>query len=135
MKTHILFINTNKEELIFFVEALKEVPHDDGFKCTYATSSSQAFEMLKYLTPHYIFTSHQPPEIDCMQLLAAVKKEARSDYPKTYLYANSIDDQVNKMAKVLGADGCIERPGQQEQLVHKLKAILAAEPAYFRENV
>jgi len=51
MKQHILFINEDKNELIFFPDALKIVPYHEGFKCTYASSPGQALEMLKFLVP------------------------------------------------------------------------------------
>ena len=51
MKTHILMIAEDKNELTIFMAALRKVRHGDGFKCTYASDTAQAIEMLKYLVP------------------------------------------------------------------------------------
>jgi hypothetical protein len=34
MKTHILLIDDDTDELVIFMDALRNVPHEDGFKCT-----------------------------------------------------------------------------------------------------
>lgn len=136
MKKHILLIDNDKEELNYFLEALKKVPDEDGFKCTYANSLTQALEMLKYLVPHFIFINDNKFETDGLQLLAFVKNERRLLNTKFFLYSASISEETNKMAILLGASGCIEKPVSVERLTHELRAVLAHEPihtyAYFR---
>ena len=88
MKKHILLIADNKNELTIFMDALRKVPHDDGFKCTYAASASQAIEMLKYLVPDYIFADFNTPGADSFNLLNYIKVQERFKKTKLCLFSN-----------------------------------------------
>jgi DNA-binding response OmpR family regulator len=132
MKTHIMLVDDDKDELIFFLDALKEVPSEDGFKCTYANSAKQAAEMLKYLVPDFIFADFKMPGTNGLQLLLAIKNQLGSGKPKVYLYSIFESEKIKKAALNLGASGVIKKMYSIKALSKELIAVLKSPvtPAY-----
>jgi DNA-binding response OmpR family regulator len=130
MKKHIMLIDDDKDELVIFMDALNPIMGD--FKCTYADNAEQAYEMLKYLEPDVIFVDYNLPPLNGLQLLAVIRGKRKFRKSKVYLYSTTISDEVNKMARTLGAAGCIEKTNKISTLTHELKAILNPEllPSY-----
>jgi CheY-like chemotaxis protein len=125
MKKHILFIDDDTEELRIFLEAINDIPGE--FKCTYAAAPLQAIEMLKYLTPNFIFVDLNMPQMNGLQFLSIIRTEDNLRHVKTYLYSSRINDEVCKMAAILGATGCIEKSDTLELLTTELqRALLVA---------
>jgi CheY-like chemotaxis protein len=127
MKPHLLLIDDNKNELNTFIDALILVPHDDGFKCTYAHSVKQACEMLKLLIPDFIFVNHNMPGMNGLEFIAFVTTHPPLRNARLCLYATNIDEQTTKLAKDLGA-ACIKKPGTKNELVESLSELLAGYP-------
>lgn len=98
MKKHILLIDEDKNELTIFMDALRKVPHDDGFKCTYAGSAAQAMEMLKYLVPDYIFTDFNGHDANSTDLLSFIKGQERLEKTKLCIYSSDINGNTHKAA-------------------------------------
>ena len=132
MKTHIMLVDDDKDELIFFLDALKEVSSEDGFKCTYASSAKQAAEMLKYLVPDFIFVDFEMPETNGLQFLSAIKNQLRSDKTKVYLYSIFNNEKIRHTALHLGASGIMKKLFTIKALSNELKAVLTSPvmPAY-----
>src|SRR5215212_5313895 len=124
MKTHILLIDDDKDELTFFLDALKSVPCEDGFKCTYANNARQAREMLKYLVPDYIFVDYKMSEMNGLQFLLAIKNQLGLEKPKVYLYSIFCNEKIKKAAMNLGATGAIQKLYTIKALSEELKAVL-----------
>jgi CheY-like chemotaxis protein len=122
MKKHILFIDDDTEELRIFLDAMNKVPVD--FKCTYANTSHQAIDMLKHVVPDYIFIDYRMPKINGLQFLAIVRGEDKLKKVRMFLYTSRVSEEVSKMAKVLGANGCIEKTDTISLLAVELKSIL-----------
>jgi CheY-like chemotaxis protein len=129
MKEHILFINENKEDLDVFLEALKRLPHEDGYKCTYAATAAQAMGMLKYLVPDYIFFDLHMQDMNGLQFLSLVRKEPKLQKAASYLYAESISADVYEILMTRGAAGWIEKTNSVNRLTTKLK-IFIGDPYY-----
>lgn len=125
MKKHILFIDDDTDELEIFLEAMNKIP--GKFKCTYAASPMQAIEMLKYLTPDFIFVDFDLPKMNGLQFLAILKDEDRHRHTQSYLYSNRINDDLSKMAILFGAVGCIEKTNTVGLLEIELRTALLAE--------
>ena len=120
MKTHLLFIGGSKNELSEFLDALGRVPEEDGFKCTYAITVSQALEMLKYLVPDHILLNDLNSEDDCLQFMSVVTMRPKLDAVRIHLYGG---DEI--IANRLGIPGCIRKCESLEGLVTQLTSILA----------
>jgi CheY-like chemotaxis protein len=131
MKQHLLLIDDNKNELNTFIDALILVPHDDGFKCTYAHSVKQACEMLKLLIPDFIFVNHNMPAMNGLEFIAFLTSHPPLRNTKLCLYATNIVEQTRKLAKDLGAT-YIKKRGTKNELAESLSELLASypEPGY-----
>jgi len=130
MKKRVLLIDEDKDQLISFLEILK---HCQGpFKCTQATSGKQAMELLQHTVPDIIFINYELSEINALQVVSAIRFQSRLKETKVYLYSDTITDDNSKMARMLGATGCIEMSTEQSDLIHKFKAIFSPEllPSY-----
>jgi two-component system chemotaxis response regulator CheY len=121
MRKHLLLIDHDKNELTAFMAAIKEIQGD--FKCTYAESSAQALEMLKYLQPDFIFVDYDLPDVNGLQVLAFIRNEPSLKQAKVFIYTENISEEVGKMARTLGASGCIEKHATVNWLTHMFKAI------------
>ena len=129
MKKHVLLIDENKEELKSLAAIVNAI--NESFKCTQASSANEAVEMLRSTTPDFIFARNDLPGINGLQLLSAIKFEPRMKAVKVFIYGEIIGEETIKMARVLGAAGCIEK-GSLTDLTHQFKAIFAEElmPSY-----
>ena len=130
MKKGVLLVDEDENELSCFLEILKNVK--GSFKCHYAGSGKHAIEMLQHTAPDFIFIDYDLSEIDALQVLSAIRFQPKLRATNVYLYTDTISDDDSKMAKMLGATGCIEMTGQQSDLIHKFKAIFSPEllPSY-----
>jgi len=123
MKQHLLLIDDDKDELTIFMDALREVPHEDGFKCTYASSTRQAIEMLKFLVPDFIFVDFNIPKMNGLEFIAFITGQPQLKKTKLCLYSMNINEEIDKQAKSLGAC-CIKKSGTIEALAKNLSAVL-----------
>jgi len=124
-----MLIDDDREELTIFLEALKKVDVEDGFKCTYASSALQALEILKYLVPDYIFVDIYMPRMNGFELLSAIRNERRLGSVKKIIYSSAIDAACHQKAQQLDVIDCIEKTNAIEKLSHQLETILSPVPA------
>jgi CheY-like chemotaxis protein len=123
MKQHILLIDDDKDEIIFFLDALRKVPHDDGFKCTYAGKPGKALEMLKLLIPDFIFVDLNMPEMNGLEFIALIKGQSQLKNTKICLYSRAINESISRLAAHLGAD-CVKKPSSINELAEDLSRLL-----------
>jgi len=122
MKKHILYIDEDTNGLRIFLNAVSKLP--GTFKCTYANGSHQAIEMLKRIAPDYIFVDYNLRQLNGLQFLSLVNGHPRLGTSEKYLYSSNVSDELSKMAKVLGASGCIEKTPVVNMLAVELKSVL-----------
>ena len=125
MKKHILLVDNDKHELDYFLDALKEVPEEDGFKCTYVNSAIEAAELLKTLVPHFIFIdkAFHPGEI--MNILQSIKEEMRLCEVKIFLYTTT-HEEPEKLFSSYGVKGCVKKARSSDKLSKRLTTCLSA---------
>ncbi|SRR5258706_12090935 len=126
MKIHLMLVDDDKDELTFFLDALKNVPCEDGFKCTYAGSAKQAGEILKYLVPDFVFVDYKMPETNGLQFLLTIKNQLGLEKPKVYLYSILTNEKFKKAALGLGATGAIKKMYTIKALSDELKTVLTS---------
>src|SRR5262245_16732676 len=124
MKKHILLIDDDKDELTIFLDALREVPDGDGFKCTFANSSLNAVEMLKFLVPDFIFIDLNIPRMNGLEFINFVRKQPHLAKTHFCLYSIHINEETERIAGSLGAT-CIQKTGTIDELVKELKALFS----------
>jgi DNA-binding NtrC family response regulator len=122
MKKRILLIDDDKDELEIFTEALAAI--DSDYECSYADNTNKAYDMIRRAKTDLIFVDYNMGPMNGLQFLSVVTSDDKFKAAKVYLYSTHISDEVNKMAKVLGAAGSIEKPFELQVLTHQLKAIL-----------
>lgn len=127
MKTHILLIDDDIEEMKIFVEALKGV---GAFKCTYAANGVYALKMLLYLRPEAIFTKYDMPVMNGLQVAEDVKKIESLENIPFFLYAKRIDMATMKKASRLEITGCLETSSAIDGLPGMLKKIFPLSPVH-----
>lgn len=123
MKQHILIIDDDKDELTIFLDALKKMPWEDGFKCTYASNTNQALEMLRYLLPDFIFVDLNMPQSNGLDFLSTIRNDDKLKNTPVFLYSTAINKKSYECAMMLGAYGCIEKTNTIKELTEKLEAI------------
>jgi len=136
MKKHIILIDDDRDELVIFMDALRKVPSDDGFKCTYANSSSQAIDMLKYLVPDYVFADFNMPGMNGLELLHYVKTLERFRATQLYLYSTFVSQETKDKAAGIGI-AWIQKANTIDALVKDLSGLFSTRhPAnYFISNI
>lgn len=123
---HIFLVDEDRDELKFFLEAMAGlIP---SFKCTYATSSEQAVEMLKYLTPDFIFVDNSVSDSSGLNVLEAAKRNERLKDIPFILYSENIADDIRGEALAMGVVACLERPGSITELTELLRDYLQPVP-------
>lgn len=132
MKTHILLIDDDKDELTFFLDALKLVPHDDGFKITFANSATQAIEMLRHLVPDIILVDFQMPGTNGLHFLSTVNNQPSLQRTRKYLYSMFVNEIMSRNAIKLGASGCIKKTFRITDLADELQKLIvtSTKPAF-----
>ena len=130
MKTHILLVDDDIDEMKIFAEALKDVVGD--FKCTYASDGEHALKMLPYLLPQVIFVDFNMPQMNGLQLAQEIRKVRRLDKIPLFLYSTHISMDVIQKANESGITGYLVKPDTIAQLSGTLKTVLGAAiiPAY-----
>ena len=124
MKTHILLIDGDIDEMKSFVEALKEVV--EPFKCTYASNGIHALKMLFYLRPEAIFVDYNLPAMNGLEFIGEIKKNDQLRHIPVFLYSKHISPATKSKADEMGITGCMEKPANIEGLVKALKALFKA---------
>jgi CheY-like chemotaxis protein len=124
MKYHILFINESKDECNLFLEALQVLPDGERYKCTYADSPWEALEMLKHMTPDYIFFDMYMDDMDGPEFLSLIKKDPNLVRTKAWLYSSEISEDTYSQLISAGAAGWIEKTDSIDRLVIKLKIFI-----------
>ena len=125
MKKHVLLIDEDPTIAKLFLEAVSQI--NGTFKCTHANSAEKALQQLKYMYPHFVFVRYNLASYNGLHLLTLIKSDARLRRTKVFIHADNISEEVSKMARVLGAAGCLEKPDTLSRLVHSFRAIFAGD--------
>jgi CheY-like chemotaxis protein len=123
MKTHILLIDDDIEEMKIFVEALKAVI--PPFTCTYASNGIHALQMLLYLRPEVIFVDYNMPGMNGLEFIEHLRKNDELHGIPLFLYSSKVSPQAVQRATQMGVTACIEKPASINDLVLALKDALA----------
>ena len=122
MKTHILLVDDDIDEMKIFVEALKDVV--GAFKCTYASNGVHALKMLLYLRPQVIFADYNMPLMNVLDLAKEIRDVPELKDIPLFLYSTYINMDILQKAKKAGVNGCMVKPNTIGQLSETLKTVL-----------
>jgi len=123
-KRHILLIEDDKNDMLFFAEAYKQTQIPS--KCTWAQSGEQALSQLAYITPDIVFLDLEMPGMDGFQCLELIRSVPRLHDIPVVVYANALTSSTRERAMTLGATACMEKLHVPDELVQKLRPFLGA---------
>lgn len=121
----LLLVDDDLDQLDIFMDALREI--SGPYNCTYADGPEKAIEMIRNTIPDFIFLDYNMPRMNGIQLLSVLRHEPKLKKAKIFIYSSSVTDEIQKMARLMGASGCIEKPPKLSRLVHDFKAIFAGD--------
>jgi len=122
MTRSIMVIYETAGELGEFKTAFGKIP--GVFNFFYAFTVKEGFHLLKRNSIDIVFVKYTMPEVNGLQLLAAVKTFNKFNGVKIYLYEDEITREQSELARMLGASGCIEKKIDATVFVHELRAII-----------
>jgi CheY-like chemotaxis protein len=122
MKTKILLIDDDSNELLLYKDALTQI--HGAAKCDYAKEVGDALSMVKKSRPDLVFINHHMQQGGSLQFLSVLKAEPSLRSARVYLVGEWISEDVSKMARTLGASGCIEKTNCENTFIRELTAIL-----------
>jgi response regulator RpfG family c-di-GMP phosphodiesterase len=125
MKRHILLIDNNEQELVWFMDALREVPEDDGFKCTHANTIMQAVELLERLVPHYVFIERNLPAAETSYILQEIRSRIQLRHVKVFLYSRHEDSHAQHTVRSFGLHGLVKKSKRSDKLGQRLTPCFA----------
>ena len=103
MKTHILVVDDDIDEMKAFVEALKQV--SGPFTCTYASNGIHAMKMLSYLKPEIIFVDYYMPAMNGLEFIEELRAREELAQIPVFLYGRQIRPDIQTRAEEIGVAG------------------------------
>lgn len=107
MKLHFFLVDDDEDERFIFFEAIKETSLNS--KCSYASTPESAFEMLKYLTFHFIFIDINMPKKNGFEFLQLIQTKFNIQNACIVMYSNGMDEETKALAMQAGADYCLQK--------------------------
>jgi DNA-binding NarL/FixJ family response regulator len=130
MKRHILLVDTDINERELFKAALGKV--NACYTISYASCAVDAVTAMADAKPDFVFIENDLPFGNALHLLSFIKISRKLRKARVFIYTEMISDELSKMARLLGAAGCMQKKGAFNWLSHQLKAVIAGElmPAF-----
>ncbi len=127
MKTHILIVDDDINQMRFFLSAFQEVIK--SCKCTYASNGIHALKMLFYLKPETIFVDYNMPVMNGLEFTEQLKKMKELQDIPVFLYSDHICRATLQKARDLGITGCLEKQATLDNMIIHLKKHYYCSPA------
>ena len=127
MSKHFFLIDDDDDELDIFMEAMAKLPF--ACKCTYASKSEQALDMLNYLTPDVIFIDMDMPLINGFDCVRRIREKANHKETNIVLYFNNLPDELAREAVATGVTSCVRKTISISELVKAMEGVLRSTPA------
>jgi len=106
----------------FYVQLIGRVLKSEGMTVLVAYSGMEALKVLEKEKPDFILLDLLMPQMSGYDVLEMLKsKEETKSIPVIVLSANN---SANREAIEMGAQGCLQKPIDDEALVQQLKEIL-----------
>src|SRR5215203_3749633 len=122
MKKNILVVDENQDEKDYFINGFKKIP--GLFNYVYADCAVKGLNILKRMHIDLVFAHYNMSQANGLLFLSALKSYRKYGNLQVFLYGDQITDSESKMARRLGASGCIEKTSDSVALIRELKAIL-----------
>jgi CheY-like chemotaxis protein len=133
MRTHVLLIDDDEDELLIFKDALADcrIPA----KCTWAKSGEHALKILPFLRPDIIFVDFNMPGMNGLTCIAAIRDLQYFKNVPLILYSTVITPEMNRQPETRGAYSCLKKTADAALLSEQLKHLLIFPPHVTSEAI
>ena len=100
-----------------------------GFEVLVAKDGMDAMQMLLETTPDVILTDIEMPRMDGFGLARNIRDDARTAKTPLIMISSRTADKHQNLAKEIGVDAFFGKPVQDDELVSKVKELLASKQA------
>ena len=97
-----------------------------GFEVLVAKDGMDAMQMLQETTPDVILTDIEMPRMDGFGLARNIRDDARTANTPLIMISSRTADKHQNLAKEIGVDAFFGKPVQDDELVSKVRELLAA---------
>jgi CheY-like chemotaxis protein len=116
---HILLVDDDEDEHLFFQWSLEKIGADIKLSCVFSTT--QAIAVLRETVPAVIFVDINLPGADGLDCLASIRKMRHLKAVPVYMYSTDISEGTLCKAALLGANGCIKKSRNHELLAKMIR--------------
>ena len=110
-------------------KVLSRVLERAGYEVLVAKDGMDAMQMLQETTPDVILTDIEMPRMDGFGLARNIRDDARTANTPLIMISSRTADKHQNLAKEIGVDAFFGKPVQDDELVSKVKELLAAKQA------
>ena len=98
----------------------------EGFEVLVAKDGMDAMQLLQETTPDAILTDIEMPRMDGFALARNIRDDARTATTPLIMISSRTADKHQNLAKEIGVDGFFGKPVQDDELIAKVNALIAA---------
>ena len=107
-------------------KVLSRVLDRAGFEVLVAKDGMDAMQLLQEVTPDVILTDIEMPRMDGFGLARNIRDDARTANTPLIMISSRTADKHQNLAKEIGVDAFFGKPVQDDELIGKVKELLAA---------
>jgi len=97
----------------------------EGYEVLVAKDGMDAMQLLQETTPDIILTDIEMPRMDGFGLSRNIRDDARTAHTPLIMISSRTADKHQNLAKEIGVDAFFGKPVQDEELISKMKELLA----------
>ena len=109
-------------------KVLSRLLEREGFEVIVAKDGIDAMQMLLEITPDAILTDIEMPRMDGFALARNIRDDARTAATPLIMISSRTADKHQNLAKDIGVDAFFGKPVQDDELISKVRDLLAAKP-------
>ncbi|PZF71282.1 response regulator [Taibaiella soli] len=117
MIKHILFVDDDADEFVFYLGALKALGTE--YVATLAPGGQEALSGIVQAAPDIIFVDYNMPKMNGIECIAALKKLLVKSIPMI-LVSTGMSPRLQDEGKAAGALACIAKPSSVEAFKNML---------------
>lgn len=98
----------------------------EGYEVLVAKDGMDAMQLLQESTPDIILTDIEMPRMDGFGLSRNIRDDIRTKHTPLIMISSRTADKHQNLAKEIGVDAFFGKPVQDDELISKMKELLAA---------
>ena len=134
-KRHILLIEDDKNDMLFFAEAYKQTQIPS--KCTWAQSGEQALSQLAYITPDIVFLDLEMPYKNGLECLVELRNNPLLNKLPAMVLSSTMRPANIQTAYEMGANLFLHKSSRYTEYANCLKQVMSMDwdnPELIREQ-